>query len=71
MIYQAVDQFLQFDVITTIKIKRHKEMIFPALTFCADFVYFSSEIIPMTYDMIVDCSIYESYSIDGYSSNKC
>ncbi len=46
-------------------------MIFPALTFCADYDYFSSENKPMTYDLIVDCSIYESYSIDGYSSNKC
>jgi len=71
MIHQAVEQFLQFGVITTIKIKKEKEMIFPALTFCADYDSFSSEIIPMNYDMIVDCSIYESYSINGYSSKKC
>ncbi len=60
MIHQAVEQFLQFGVITTIKIKKEKEMIFPALTFCADYDSFSSEIIPITNDMIVDCTISEN-----------
>jgi len=36
MIYFAVNQFLQFGVITTTKIKNEKEMILPGLTICGE-----------------------------------
>ena len=48
-IYQAVDQYLQFGVITTTKINRVAEMTFPALTFC------SYEEISNARDMIMRC----------------
>jgi len=35
LIYQAVDQYYQFDVITMTKIKRQKEMTLPAITICS------------------------------------
>ncbi len=35
MIYQSIDQYMQFDVITMTKIIRETQIIFPALTFCS------------------------------------
>jgi len=48
MIYQAVDQFCQFDVITMTKIKRETEMELPAVTICSPD--------ENTYNMIIECS---------------
>jgi len=47
MIYQAVDQFCQFDVITMTKIKRETNMTFPAVTICSPD--------ENTYTMIIEC----------------
>ena len=35
-IYQTVDQYLQYGVITTTKINREAEMTVPAITFCSE-----------------------------------
>ena len=45
-IYQAVDQYLQFGVITTTKINRVTQMTMPAITFCSE---------GNTKDMILEC----------------
>jgi len=45
LIYQAVDQYYQFDVITMTKIKRETEMTFPGITICSEY--------ENTYDMIL------------------
>jgi len=47
LIYQAVDQYYQFDVITMTKIKRETEMTFPGITICS----WNKN----TYDMIIEC----------------
>jgi len=47
MMYQAIDQFLQYGVITTINIKRESEITMPAITFCA---YYNPQ------DMILNCT---------------
>jgi len=52
LIYQAVDQYLAFGVITTTKIKNEKEMILPAITFCAANET-DHEIIPIIQDMVL------------------
>jgi len=36
MIYQSLEEFLQYGVITTTKIKTETEITFPALTFCSE-----------------------------------
>ena len=46
-IYQAVDQYLQFGVITMTKINRESQMTMPALTFCP--------YVGNTKDMIIQC----------------
>ena len=46
-IYQAVDQYLQYGVITTTKINRETQMTMPAITFCS---YEGN-----TKDMIIQC----------------
>jgi hypothetical protein len=56
LVYQAVDQYCQFDVITMTKIKRDVEMTLPAVTFCSKF--------ENNYDMIIDCA-------HGTSHNGC
>jgi len=47
LVYQAIDQYCQFDVITMTKIHRQKEMTLPAVTICSQ-----NE---NTYDMIIEC----------------
>jgi len=47
LIYQAVDQYSQFDVITMTKIKRDTYMTFPGITICSEY--------KNTYDMIMQC----------------
>jgi hypothetical protein len=47
LIYQAVEQFCQFDVITMTKIMRGTEMTFPGITICSEYTN--------TYDMIIEC----------------
>jgi len=54
LVYQAIDQYCQFDVITMTKIKREIEMTFPAVTFCSQ-----NE---NTYDMIIKCSLMKGKS---------
>jgi len=49
LIYQAVEQFCQFDVITMTKIKRETKMELPAVTICSPY--------KNTYDMIILCDI--------------
>jgi len=51
---QAVEQYLQFGVITTTKIKRESEMTLPAITFCA----LNGQ---NTKEMILQCSYGEEY----------
>jgi len=46
MMYQAIDQFLQYGVITTTNIKRETEITMPAITFCS---YYNPQ------DMILFC----------------
>ncbi len=48
LIYQSVEQYTQFGVITTTKIKREAEMTFPGVTICS---YHSTKI----QDMIIGC----------------
>jgi len=47
LVYQAIDQYCQYDVITMTKIHRQKEMTLPAVTICSQ-----NE---NTYDMIIEC----------------
>ncbi len=47
LIYQAVEQFWQFDVITMTKIKRETKMKLPAITICSPY--------ENTYTMIIEC----------------
>ncbi len=47
LIYQAVDQYYQFDVITMTKIKRETKMKLPAITICSPY--------ENTYTMIIEC----------------
>jgi len=54
LIYQAVDQFCQYDVITMTKIKRQTEMKLPAITICSQDEKF--------YDAIISCKQPSSYS---------
>jgi len=49
LIYQAFDQYFQFDVITMTEIKREIEMQLPTVTICSPF--------ENTYDMIILCDI--------------
>ena len=46
MMYQAIDQFLQYGVITMTNIKRETEITMPAITFCS---YYNPQ------DMILFC----------------
>jgi len=56
LIYQAVEQYCQYDVVTMTKIKRDVEMTLPAVTFCSKF--------ENNYNMIIDCA-------HGTSHNGC
>jgi len=47
LVYQAVDQYCLFDVITITKIQRKKEMTLPAVTICSND--------NNTSDMIIEC----------------
>ena len=61
LIYQAVDQFTRYEVITMTKIKRESEITFPALTFCS----YRSHTLNIR-DMITYCA----YGDKGYKNCK-
>jgi len=54
LVYQAVDQYCQFDVITMTKIKRDVEITLPAVTICSQ-----NE---NTYAMLIECSLMKGKS---------
>jgi len=59
MIFLAFQEFLQYDVITTTKIKKENALILPAITFCAENTE-SSFNKYIARDMLLDCTVLES-----------
>jgi len=56
MIFLAFQEFLQYDVITTTKIKKENALILPAITFCAENTE-SSFNKYIARDMLLDCTV--------------
>jgi len=67
IIYQAIEQFLRYDVITMTKIKSEKEMTLPALTVCNfDEIRYEKKF--NTRDLVLFCRL---FSKSNFSSDKC
>ncbi len=58
MIYFAINEFMQYRVITTTKIKSEKEMILPGLTFCVEYHFNQTDMEPfIAKDMVLECKL--------------